>query len=123
VTFAPEGAYAEGIFTHGIEIGIARNETHDLQDATDELLQSLAQSNPNLSRPSRYENINIDGHRGLTTVVTNVSSSGEREDIQVYSAQLRNGNLFYAVAVAPSNVFNSYRDTFDRVVRSIRLNQ
>jgi len=123
VTFAPEGAYAEGIFTHGIEIGIARNETHDLQDATDELLQSLAQSNPNLSRPSRYENINIDGHRGLTTVVTNVSSNGEREDIQVYSAQLRNGNLFYAVAVAPSNVFNSYRDTFDRVVRSIRLNQ
>jgi len=123
VTFAPEGAYAEGIFTHGIEIGIARNETHDLQDATDELLQSLAQSNPNLSRPSRYERINIDGHGGLTTVVTNVSSNGDREGIQVYSAQLRNGNLFYAVAVAPANVFNSYRDTFDRVVRSIRLNQ
>jgi hypothetical protein len=123
VTFAPEGAYAEGIFTHGIEIGIARNESHDLQEATDELLQSLAQSNPNLSRPSRYERISIDGHRGLTTVVTNVSSTGGREGIQVYSAQLRNGNLFYAVAVAPANVFNSYRDTFDRVVSSIRLSQ
>ena len=64
-----------------------------------------------------------NSHGGLTTVVTNVSSNGDREYIQVYSAQLRNGNLFYAVAVAPANVFNSYRDTFDRVVRSTRLNQ
>jgi Zn-dependent protease with chaperone function len=123
VTFAPDGAYGQGIFTHGIEIGLARNESHDLQDATDELLQSLAQSNPNLSRPSRYERISIDGNRGLRTVVSNVSSSGDREAIQVYSTQLRNGNLFYAIAVAPTDAFNSYRDVFDRVVSSIRLNQ
>jgi hypothetical protein len=123
VTFAPDGAYGQGIFTHGIEIGLARNESHDLQDATDELLQSLAQSNPNLSRPSGYDRISIDGNRGLRTVVSNVSSSGDREAIQVYSTQLRNGNLFYAIAVAPANAFNSYRDVFDRVVSSIRLNR
>lgn len=123
VTFAPDGAYGQGIFTHGIEIGLARNESHDLQDATDELLQSLAQGNPNLTRPARYDRISIDGNRGLRTVVSNVSSSGERETIAVFSTQLRNGNLFYAIAVAPANVFDSYRGVFDRVMSSIRLNQ
>src|SRR6185312_2892061 len=41
VTFAPEGAYGQAnganVFTHGVEIGVARNETHNLQTATDEL--------------------------------------------------------------------------------------
>ena len=30
------------VFTHGVEIGIARNETHDLQTATDELIDPRA---------------------------------------------------------------------------------
>jgi len=50
VTFAPEGGYGEAngrtVFTHGVEVGSARNETHNLRTATDELLASLAQSNP-----------------------------------------------------------------------------
>ena len=52
VTFAPEGAYGDAngqsVFTHGVEVGSARNETHDLQTATDELIASLAQGNPGL---------------------------------------------------------------------------
>jgi Zn-dependent protease with chaperone function len=123
VTFAPEGAYGQGVFTHGVEFGLARNESHDLQDATEELIQSLAQGNPNLRQASRYDRISIDGNRGLRTMLSNVSSTGERETIAVFSTQLRNGNLFYAVAVAPSNVFDSYRNTFDRILSSVRLNQ
>src|SRR6185437_15335035 len=45
VTFAPEGGYGtlngSSVFTNGIEIGLARNEAHDLRTATDELIQSL----------------------------------------------------------------------------------
>ena len=58
VTFAPDGAYGtanrQSVFTHGVEVGLARNETHDLQTATDELLQSLAQGNPRLRQSSGY---------------------------------------------------------------------
>src|SRR4051812_2704576 len=50
VTFAPDGAYGtangQSVFTHGVEFGISRNETHDLQTATDELLAALARGNP-----------------------------------------------------------------------------
>jgi hypothetical protein len=120
VTFAPEGAYASGVFTHGMQVGIARNESHDLRQATDELLQSLAQNNQ-LARPNGYDSINIGGHRGLRTVVTNTNSDGTREAIQVYTAQLASGELFYALGVAPQNAFDAYRSVFDRIAESVRF--
>src|SRR5205085_12355749 len=63
VTFAPAGAYGQSgnqsVFTHGVEIGLAGNETHDLQTATEELIDSLAQGNPNLSRPSGFQSATV----------------------------------------------------------------
>jgi hypothetical protein len=125
VTFAPEGAYGQAngqsVFTHGVEIGSARNETHDLQTATSELLASLAQGNPGLSRPSRYDRVNVGGRQGLRAVLSNTSSTGEPENIVVFTSQLRDGSLFYAVAVAPRSDFPSYSRIFDRVITSIQL--
>jgi len=125
VTFAPEGAYGDsngqGIFTHGVEVGSARNESHDLQTATNELLASLAEANPGLSRPSGYDRVTIGGRQGLRAVMTNTSSTGQPENIVAFTSQLRDGSLFYAVAVAPRNEFQSYGRVFDRVIGSIQL--
>jgi peptidase M48-like protein len=126
VTFAPEGGYGQAngqnVFTHGVEIGGARNETHDLQTATNELLDSLARANPGLSRSSGYDQVNLAGRPGLRTVLTNSqSATGQPESIVVFTTQLRDGNLFYAVAVAPQTDFGSYRAIFDKVIRSIQL--
>jgi hypothetical protein len=125
VTFAPEGGYGEAngrtVFTHGVEIGSARNETHNLRTATDELLASLAQSNPGLSRPSGYDRVNIGGRQGLRAVLSNTSSAGQPENIVVFTSQLRDGSLFYAVAVAPREDFAAYGRIFDRVITSIQL--
>jgi hypothetical protein len=126
VTFAPDGAYGQAngqnVFTHGVEIGAARNETHDLQTSTNELLDSLAQSNPGLSRPAGYDRVNLGGRQGLRTVLSNSqSATGQPETIVVFTTQLRDGNLFYAVAVAPQTDFNAYRGVFDKVIRSIQL--
>jgi hypothetical protein len=125
VTFAPEGGYGEAngqsMFTHGVEIGSARNETHDLQTSTNELLDSLAQGNPSLRRQGNSGNVNVGGRQGLRTTLSNTSSLGQPESIVVFTTQLRDGNLFYAVAVAPQEVFPSYRGIFDRIVRSIQL--
>ena len=123
VTFAPEGAYGQGVFTHGVELGVGRNESHDLETATDELIQSLAQGNPGLSRASGYDRINIDGRRGVRTTLQNRNSDGSSEVINVYATQLRNGNLLYAVGVAPQAEYSAYRNVFDRVVGSIRVSE
>jgi beta-barrel assembly-enhancing protease len=124
VTFAPEGAYGtydgQNVFTHGVEFGVARNESHDLQTATDELLQSLARGNPNLRRSGGYDRIRIADRRGLRAVLTNRSdATGEDETIAVFTTQLRNGDLLYAIAVAPRSEFSSYRGVFDRVISSL----
>ncbi|MCU1385803.1 MAG: yfgC 1 [Acidobacteria bacterium] len=126
VTFAPEGAYGgdangQGMFTHGVEIGASRNESHDLQTATNELLASLAQGNPGLSRPSRYDRVKVGGRQGLRAVLTNTSSAGQPENIVMFTSQLRDGSLFYAVAVAPQRDFPTYSRIFDRVIASIQL--
>jgi hypothetical protein len=126
VTFAPQGAYGDyngqSVFTHGVEFGVARNETHDLQTATEELIDSLARGNPQLSRPSGFRRASIDGRPGLQTVLTNVSeATGQEETIQVVTAEMRDGNLFYALAVAPRADIETYQPTFQRVVSSIKL--
>ena len=126
VTFAPEGAYGEAngqnVFTHGVQLGAARNETHDLATSTDELLESLAQSNPGLRPASGNDQVTIAGRPGLRTVLVNSqSATGQPESIVVFTTQLRDGNLFYAVAVAPQTDFGAYRGVFDKVIRSIQL--
>jgi len=124
VTFAPDGAYGtrdgNTIFTHGIELGLARNETHDLQTATEELIDSLAGGNPRLTRASRFDRTSIANRNGLHTTLSNVSeATGGPESVDVFTTQLDNGLLLYAIGVAPVDSRDDYRRVFDRVVKSI----
>ncbi len=126
VTFAPEGAYGsvqgQSVFTHGVEIGIARNETDDLQTATEELIQSLAQSNPRLGRASGYDRGTISGRPALRTVLSNQSDvTGGPEQIELFTAQMRDGTLFYVIGVAPRDSFTEYERVFRKVVGSIQI--
>jgi beta-barrel assembly-enhancing protease len=126
VTFAPEGGYGsyngQSVFTHGMEFGLARNETHDLETATDELIDSLARGNPNLRRRSGPDRVTFADRRGLRTVLSNRSeATGQDEAITVFTTQLRDGNVLYAIGVAPQDEFSDYRGVFDRVVGSLRV--
>ena len=126
VTFAPDGAYGQtngqSVFTHGVELGATRNETHDLRTATDELIASLSSGNPNLGRPSGYNNVSIAGRKGLRTTMSNRSEvTGQPETIQVFTTLMRDGSVFYMIGVAPSDSFPDYQNVFQRIVGSIQL--
>jgi beta-barrel assembly-enhancing protease len=126
VTFAPDGAVGDdangqSMFTHGVEVGVARNESHDLQTATSELIDSLAGGNPGLSRPSGFDRVRFAGRQGLRAVLSNTSATGQPENIVVFTTQLRDGSLFYTVAVAPRPDFPTYSRVFDRVITSIQV--
>ena len=124
VTFAPEGAYGQGVFTHGVEMGMTQNETHDLRNATNELIESLKQNNPNLRQMSSPTRATLSGRPGLQTTLSNVSdATGDRERIQVVTVPLDGRNLFYVIAVAPEDEAAEYRPTFQRVLNSLRLSQ
>jgi len=126
VTFAPDGAHGayngQSVFTHGIEFGVARNESHDMQTATNELIDSLSQGNPSLRRQSGSSGVSFAGRRGLRTILSNRNdATGQDETIAAYTAQLGNGNLIYAIGVAPNEEYSSYRGVFDRVVGSLQV--
>jgi hypothetical protein len=126
VTFAPDGGHGtidgRPVFTHGIEIGLARNETHDLRTATEELIQSLSEQNPQMTRPSSSRSISLAGRRGLQTALSNVSeATGQRETIRIVTALVGDGTLFYTIAVAPADEYSAYQQAFSRIVESIRL--
>jgi hypothetical protein len=126
VTFAPEGGYGtvgqQSVFTHGVEAGVARNETHDLETATGELIQSLAQANPRMSRPSGYQRATIGGRSGLVTTLSNVSdATGGNERIAIFTADLQDGSLFYMIGVSPEGEFRQYEPVFRRIAGSIQF--
>src|SRR6266542_124799 len=126
VTFAPEGGFGavnqQSVFTHGAEMGVARNETHDLQAATDELIQSLSQSNQRMRRDSGYDRGNIGGRQGLRSILSNQNDvTGRTERVALYTTLLDDGTLFYMIGVAPEDEFGDYDRVFNRVAGSLQF--
>jgi hypothetical protein len=127
VTFAPEGAYGNSqgqfVFTHGIQVGSARPTTRSLRDATDQLIRSLSQGNQSLRRSSGYEREYLGRREGLSVSLSNVSeATGRAEIVTLYTVMLRTGDLFYVIAVAPENEYQTYQRTFMAILQSVALN-
>src|SRR6476469_8552082 len=124
IWFSPEGAYGkyqnQVIFTHGVNFGVYQAQSSNLQQATNEFLNGLG---GNLRQQSGYQRTTISGRTGLSMTLNNVNeATGSSELITVVTTQLRNGQLFYMIAVAPSNDFNSYQSAFRTILRSVQLN-
>jgi beta-barrel assembly-enhancing protease len=126
VTFAPQGAYGSvngrRIFTHGVEIGMTRNETHDLRTATDELISSLSRGNPDLRPSSGSDRVTLADRSGLRTVLSNTSeATGRPETIELFTTLLRDSTLFYLIGVSPREESREYQTAFQRIVRSLQI--
>jgi hypothetical protein len=127
VTYAPEGGFYQAqnggtAFTHGVEIGVLRTDTANLQQATDELLQGFARNNPQLRRESDYRRDSVGGRQGLTTTLTNVSDvTGQPEYISVATTRLRDGGLLYVIGVSPRQEAGTYDPAFRRIRQSLEI--
>jgi hypothetical protein len=127
VMFAPRGGYLQGdngqsAFTHGIEVGVTRANGNSLQQQTEQLLQSFAQSNPQLRRQGGYSRASIGGRQGLTTTLSNVSEvTGENEAVNVSTVQLRDGSVLFMIGVAPTGEARTYLNTFSRIRQTVEL--
>jgi hypothetical protein len=127
VWFAPEGAYGQAqnqaVYTHGVNFGVAQTQSPNLQQATDEFLNSLGQGNGNLRQRSGYQRTTVAGRPGLTTSLSNINeATGQPEIVTVVTTQLRNGGLFYMIAVAPENDAGRYQPAFSNILRSLQIN-
>jgi hypothetical protein len=126
VTFAPDGAYGnagiKSVFTHGVAMGVARNDVGDLRRTTDHFIDAYVLVNPVPGRSSSYRPITLSDRPGLETTVSSVSeATGEIERIDVVTTLLHDGTLFYVLAVSPRACAPDYTPTFRRIVASIDI--
>lgn len=126
VTFAPEGAYGnvgvKSVFTHGLGMGLARNDKRNLRSTTDDFIESYVLAAPSPGRTFGYRRVTIGDRPGLRTVLSTVSeATGELERIEILTTLLRDGTLFYVLAVTPRDCALDYAGTFRRVVGSIEI--
>jgi Zn-dependent protease with chaperone function len=127
VTYAPDGGFIQGddnggSFTHGVQVGVAQGGVGNLQQNTQQLLQNLSRSNPDLRVVGKARRETIGGRQGITTPLSNVSQvTGEREYVALSTTQLRDGSLLNIIGVAPQSEAKIYENTFRRVRQSLQI--
>ncbi len=126
VWFVPDGAAGQyngqAVYTHGASFGVAQSSNRNLQRATQELINGLAQSNRNLRLSGGSQNTTMSGRNAIFSTLSNVNeATGRPETVRLITTQLRNGQLFYMVAVAPQSERN-FESAFETILRSVRIN-
>ena len=87
VWFVPEGAYGQyngqAVYTHGASFGVAQTNNRNLQRATQELINGLAQGNNNLRTSGGYQRTTLSGRNALCPTLSNVNeATGRPETVQ-----------------------------------------
>lgn len=122
VTFAPSGAYGDQGITHGAMIGIASSGNRDAYQATQNYVSSLLQGNSYLRERGSITRSSLSGLSGYTAMLSGRSDiTGQTEIVTVYTALMRNGDLFYLATVTPQSEAADYDSAFRTMVGSLRL--
>ena len=126
VTLAPDGgivseALAWGMIVSSFEPRSDRNGRIRLEEATDQLLDELRQSNPAMRIVRDHEQMRVAGQRALSSELINYSPIGGRETDWVVTVLAPDGILYYFVGVAPQSDFRQYERPFESLIESFRF--
>jgi Zn-dependent protease with chaperone function len=126
VKFVPQnglGDYqGQSVFTHGVELGVARASSRTLAEATDTFVNAVLQGNPGMRVAGAQQQVRISQRAGIATPLVGRSALNQTERVGIYTTLLTDGSLFYYLTVVPENDAPTYTAAFDRVAASIRLN-
>jgi Zn-dependent protease with chaperone function len=112
----------QSVFTHGVELGVARSSSRDLGEATDTFVNAILRSNPGSQVAGSQRQVTISQRSGVATILSGRSALNQGERVGVYTTFLADGNLFYYLTVVPERDAEAFGAAFDRVGNSIRLN-
>ena len=127
IKVVPQNGYGElngqTVFSHGVEFGVTKAASRNLQEATQAWLDAVSQGNPDLKAAGQQQSVRISQRSALATPLVNPSSLGGKERVMVYTTFLSDGTLFYYLTVVPEKDAASFQDTFRRIAESIRLTE
>ena len=115
-----EIAYGIIVETHSARMDA--NDANALGKATQEMIQSLRKSNPNLRVEREPAPMKVDGQPALSTYLNNDSPAGGKEKDWLVTARQSQGFLSI-LCVAPEGAFPAYEKAFTEAVNSVRLSQ
>ncbi|HEY7290086.1 MAG TPA: M48 family metallopeptidase [Vicinamibacterales bacterium] len=125
IRVAPQNGYGEmngqTVFTHGVEFGVARTTSRDLQEATNAWLKAIARDNPQLRLGGEQQPLRMSQRSAIATPLVNPSALGGNERINVYTTFLTNGALFYYLTVCPESDQDKFQNAFRQIGQSIRF--
>jgi len=91
-----------------------------LVEATQEMLETLRSSNPNL-RVIEQKAMNLKGRSALSTLLeTDSPLPGQKERDQLVTTR-QSGFLVSLIFIAPQSQFDAYKPTFDAMLQSLEL--
>jgi hypothetical protein len=126
IKYVPQNAYGEyqgqSTLTHGVELGVARASSRNLDQATQTLIDGFVRGNSDMRIAGSEESFRLSGRNAIVTPLEGRSAVGGAERVEVHTTLLNNGDLFYLLTVVPEREVSSYGPAFDRVVNSVRLN-
>ena len=95
-----------------------------LARATNDLLAEILRTNPNLRMvPDSQRNDRINGAAALSIVMAGRSPVTRKEErVTLFTRELSDDHVIYALFIAPTDNYETLRPTFDRMVSSLRVN-
>jgi len=125
IKVVPQNGYGElkgqMVFSYGVEFGVVKASSRDLQQATNEWLKAIAQGNPELKLAGAQQQVKISQRTGLATPLVNPSPLGGNEQIGLYTTFLSDGALFYYLTIAQEKDAQAFQDAFRQIGQSIKL--
>jgi Zn-dependent protease with chaperone function len=96
----------------------------NLAQATNDLVTQILRSNPNLKVvPDSPRTDTVSGAAALSLVLAGRSAVTEREErVTVFTRELPDDDVIYALFIAPGQDYDELSKTFDRMITSLEVN-
>ncbi|HVH69626.1 MAG TPA: M48 family metallopeptidase, partial [Candidatus Dormibacteraeota bacterium] len=129
-SFAPDGGVVDdgtghAVLAYGLIVSVTEasgdpNDWDALKSATEQAIQELKKSNPNLKITRQAEHVRLNGQPALATYLGNDSPVGGQETDWLVTT-LRPEGLVSFVCVAPQSAYEKYDRTFNAILDSVRF--
>ncbi|HEV8609888.1 MAG TPA: M48 family metallopeptidase [Thermoanaerobaculia bacterium] len=95
-----------------------------LEQAMNDLVNQLIQANPHLRVvPNSTRRQTIDNARALSVVLAGRSPvTGQEERVTVFTRELPDGHVIYALFIAPARDYSALASTFQKMISTLRVN-
>jgi Zn-dependent protease with chaperone function len=135
VTIVPNGGVVDtgdgqqsiiyGVIVNHYDPFQARNSRRapTLDEATQDLVSQVTQSNAHLRPTGSRRRETIDGAPALSQVLSGRSPvTGEEERVTVFTRELPDGHVIYSLFIAPGRDYATMAPVFSRMVRTLQVN-